>query len=95
MANNIRENTAPLPDTEPKSGEMEKGISVKSTAHSHQKDHMKKSPVEPRNGRGEKGGYSKENRRKMYLVELRKLWTGGFTNLLQSYTNHLYEVWRR
>ena len=67
MANNIRENSAPLPVTEPKSGEGEKGISVKSTAHSQQKDHMKKSPVEPRNGRGEKGGNSKENRRKQSL----------------------------
>ena len=64
MANNIRGNTEPLPDTEPMSGEGEKGISVGLTARSQKiDDHMRKSPVSPRKGRDERVRNSKKNDR--------------------------------
>ena len=74
MAQNIRGSSLPLPDTEPMSGEREKGISVQATAHSHQKvnperEHMRKSPVSPRKERDEKGENPKgsHGRRKQSL----------------------------
>ena len=64
MAQNIRGSSLPLPDTEPMSGEGEKGISVGLTARSQKiDDHMRKSPVSPRKGRDERVRNSKKNDR--------------------------------